>query len=151
MEERRLRDIKLGSQVGQRKVSRTFIDLFAGCGGFSLGMERAGFKCLAAIDFNEQAIAVFRRNFPEVPLALHKDLTDFPPNELAELLVNEEVDVIVGGPPCQGFSRVRQRDGANSGPRMVEDTRRTLIVRPSTPSDNASSLVAALLTLKGRV
>lgn len=126
MEDRRLRDIQLGSRVPRRKVRFTFIDLFAGCGGFSLGMERAGFKCLAAIDFNEQAIAVFRRNFPDVPQALQKDLTDFPSHELAKLLGNEEVDVIVGGPPCQGFSGVRQRDGANSGPRMIEDKRRNL-------------------------
>jgi DNA (cytosine-5)-methyltransferase 1 len=36
----------------------TFLDLFCGCGGFSLGMERAGFRCLAAIDFNPEAVAV---------------------------------------------------------------------------------------------
>lgn len=104
----------------------TCIDLFCGCGGFSLGMERAGFTVLAAIDFNPEAISVFRKNFPKVPHALHKDLTKFLPPELATLIGNQEVDVIVGGPPCQGFSTVRQRDGANNGPRMVEDKRRFL-------------------------
>lgn len=104
----------------------TFIDLFCGCGGFTLGMERAGFKCLAAIDFNEEAISVFRENFPQVQLARKEDLTEFSAQELAELVGNQPVDVIVGGPPCQGFSTVRQRDGANSGPRMVEDPRRYL-------------------------
>ena len=38
----------------------TFLDLFCGCGGFSLGMERAGFRCLAAIDFNEEAVATYK-------------------------------------------------------------------------------------------
>ena len=42
----------------------TFLDLFCGCGGFSLGMERAGFHCLAAIDFNAEAITTLRANFP---------------------------------------------------------------------------------------
>lgn len=55
-----------------------FADLFCGCGGFSLGMQRAGFKCLAAIDFNAEATAVFQKNFPQIPHALQKDLTTFP-------------------------------------------------------------------------
>jgi DNA (cytosine-5)-methyltransferase 1 len=104
----------------------TFIDLFSGCGGFSLGMERAGFCCLTAVDFNPKAVAVFRKNFSHVPLVLEKDLTKFPPSELAKLLGTGRADVIVGGPPCQGFSAVRQVDGANSGMRMVEDERRHL-------------------------
>jgi DNA (cytosine-5)-methyltransferase 1 len=104
----------------------TCIDLFCGCGGFSLGMERAGFDVLAAIDFNPEAISVYRANFPTVPHVLEKDLTAFPPRELARLTGADEVDVIVGGPPCQGFSLVRQRDGANHGKRLVEDKRRHL-------------------------
>ena len=56
----------------------TFLDLFCGCGGFSLGMERAGFECLAALDFNAEAIATFRGNFSKVPHALERDLTNFP-------------------------------------------------------------------------
>jgi len=104
----------------------TCIDLFCGCGGFSLGMERAGFTVLAAIDFNPEAISVFKTNFDKVAHVLHQDLTTFPPRELAKLMGTAEVDVIVGGPPCQGFSKVRQRDGSNSGPRMIEDKRRYL-------------------------
>jgi len=104
----------------------TCIDLFCGCGGFSLGMERAGFTVLAAIDLNPEALSVFRTNFPNVAHVLQRDLTTFPPAELAKLIGTAEVDVIVGGPPCQGFSKVRQRDGSNSGPRMVKDERRFL-------------------------
>jgi DNA (cytosine-5)-methyltransferase 1 len=104
----------------------TFIDLFCGCGGFSLGMDRAGFKCLAAIDFNPEAVATFQHNFPGVRHAMRKDLMAYTPEELAQDLGVAHVDVIVGGPPCQGFSVVRQVDGANSGERMVEDPRRHL-------------------------
>jgi DNA (cytosine-5)-methyltransferase 1 len=110
-------------------VKPTFIDLFCGCGGFSLGMERAECECLAAIDFNKEAVQVFQANFPHVPHVLERDLTQFTPGELEQLISTREVDVIVGGPPCQGFSQARQRDGANHGPRMVDDPRRHLFRR----------------------
>jgi DNA (cytosine-5)-methyltransferase 1 len=106
-----------------------FLDLFCGCGGFSLGMERAGFHCLAAIDFNPEAITVFKANFPSVPHVLQKDLTKFPPEQLAKLLKTSTVDVIVGGPPCQGFSTARQVDWANHGSRVKRDKRRYLYRR----------------------
>lgn len=104
----------------------TLIDLFSGCGGFSLGMERAGFRCLAAIDFNAEAVETFRANFPKVPHVLERDLTKFPPAELAKLIGTDRVDVIAGGPPCQGFSGARKVDGANHGDRLKDDPRRLL-------------------------
>ncbi len=106
----------------------TFIDLFCGCGGFSLGLERAGFRCLAAIDFNKEAVATLRANFPHLGemRARHEDLTTFRPEHLAEIIGTERVDVIVGGPPCQGFSTARQVDGANHGDRLKADPRRHL-------------------------
>ena len=97
----------------------TCIDLFSGCGGLSLGLDRAGFSVLAAIDFDEHAIKTYKANFPKLVHALHKDLTKFPARELAKLIGNTAVDVIVGGPPCQGFSTARRRDGANNGPRLA--------------------------------
>lgn len=105
---------------------RTFIDLFCGCGGFTLGLTRAGFRCLAGIDFDREAITVYAKNFRRGPQSLQQDLTTFPPEDLANLLGGNEVDVIVGGPPCQGFSTVRQVDGANHGRRLVKDDRRLL-------------------------
>jgi len=105
----------------------TFIDLFCGCGGFSLGLQRAGFRLLAAIDFNEEALQTFDANFSDDTLALRQDLTKFTPDKLAAKLSIKYVDVIVGGPPCQGFSTARQRDGANHGERrLVQDERRQL-------------------------
>jgi DNA (cytosine-5)-methyltransferase 1 len=113
----------------------TFIDLFCGCGGFTLGMLRAGFDCKAAIDFNSQAVATLRANLqaksptglPPVGFALEADLTALPPETLAAIIGTNQVDVIVGGPPCQGFSTARQRDGSNHGTeRLKEDPRRHL-------------------------
>jgi len=113
-------------EIASKPKPLTFVDLFCGCGGFSLGLQRAGFQCLAALDFNKEAMTVFRANFPDVPNALEKDLTKFPPAKLAALLGGTEVDVIVGGPPCQGFSTVRQVDAANHGSRVRRDKRRYL-------------------------
>ncbi len=103
----------------------TFIDLFSGCGGFSLGLEAAGLKCLAAIDADESAIETFRANHPGV-LGLVRDLTKFTPKQLGKLLGSRRVDVVIGGPPCQGFSKARQVDGANHGDRVIQDARRDL-------------------------
>lgn len=104
----------------------TFLDLFCGCGGFSLGLERAGFRCVAAVDNSPEAITVFTANFPNVTHALEKDLRKFPPEKLAEWIGVNSVDVIVGGPPCQGFSNVRKVDASNHGSRVKRDKRRYL-------------------------
>jgi DNA (cytosine-5)-methyltransferase 1 len=113
----------------------TFIDLFSGCGGFTLGMLRAGFDCKAAIDFNSQAVSALRANLqaksptglPPVGFALEADLTTLPPATLEAIIGTNRLDVIVGGPPCQGFSTARQRDGSNHGTdRLKDDSRRHL-------------------------
>jgi DNA (cytosine-5)-methyltransferase 1 len=109
-----------------RTRSFTYIDLFCGCGGFSLGLDRAGFKCVAAIDHDPAAIGTFKANIPAVEQVLERDLTSFTPEMLRELIGPMEVDAIIGGPPCQGFSRVRRVDGTNNGARMVDDPRRLL-------------------------
>jgi DNA (cytosine-5)-methyltransferase 1 len=106
--------------------NRTFIDLFSGCGGFSLGLKWAGLEELAAIDNDRQAVKVFKDNFHGKVHVLKRNLMQYSPSELAKLIGTKHVDVIVGGPPCQGFSRIRQRDGSNSGKRIVPDERREL-------------------------
>lgn len=102
------------------------IDLFCGCGGFSLGLHKADIETIAAIDSDSKAIATYKANFPNTPHIICDDLTKFTPTELAQRINLEHVDIIVGGPPCQGYSTVRQVDGSNFGSRLVEDTRRHL-------------------------
>ena len=97
-------------------------------------MQRAGWRVLAAIDFNPAAVATLQDNLARpsraglkpVAHALQRDLTSYPPEKLASLLGTTQVDAIVGGPPCQGFSKVRRVDGSNNGPRLVHDPRRHL-------------------------
>ena len=79
------------------------------------------------MDHNESAIETFRANHPPNAKAIVADLTKFRPQDLDKMLADEKcVDVIVGGPPCQGFSKARQVDGANHGERLVNDLRRDL-------------------------
>ena len=125
-----------GAYAAIRRVpsAPSFIDLFCGCGGFTLGMLRSGFRCVAAVDFDPEAIGTLNTNLvgrlhdslPPVEHALCWDLTRHKPGELADLLGMTHVDVVVGGPPCQGFSTARQADGANHGERLKSDPRRRL-------------------------
>jgi DNA (cytosine-5)-methyltransferase 1 len=91
----------------------TYLDLFAGCGGLSLGFRHAGFKPLLAVDIDPQAVATYNFNFDEggsgavradlAALKTHGDVADF----LARFNIGEgDCDVLVGGPPCQSFSTV---------------------------------------------
>jgi DNA (cytosine-5)-methyltransferase 1 len=117
-----------------RPPAPTFIDLFCGCGGFSLGMMRAGFRCVAALDADASAVETYRKNLAEfshpgiAPASnvLKCDLRNFAPEDLAAAIGMDHVDVIVGGPPCQGFSLARKVGGANHGRRLQPDARRHL-------------------------
>lgn len=93
------------------------IDLFCGCGGFSLGFERAGFNVLLGIDVWEDALDTFAHNH-KGSRVLKADLSTLKPPETKPLLDGKEVDVIIGGPPCQGFSV--------AGKRIVDDIRNKL-------------------------
>lgn len=84
----------------------TAIDLFCGCGGISVGLERAGFQVLAGIDIEKKYIASFQHNFPKAK-ALTTDITHVSPEEFMfdVGIATGELDALVGGPPCQGFSK----------------------------------------------
>jgi DNA (cytosine-5)-methyltransferase 1 len=89
----------------------TVLDLFAGAGGFTLGFHWVGFRTLVAIDHSPLAIETLEANFAHHGLrGLLRDLASFGPEDLRAYLrsegVNATFDVIVGGPPCQGWSKV---------------------------------------------
>lgn len=92
----------------------------------SFGFEQAGFETLCAIDNDPKAVEVLKTNLRTVKHVLCRDLTSLKPRELSQRTLIAEVDVVIGGPPCQGYSVVRQRDGANNGARLIQDDRRTL-------------------------
>lgn len=87
-------------------MSMKFIDLFAGCGGMTLGFQNAGFEAVAAFDNWEPAVQVYRANFSH---NIHKiDLGNW--QEGLEILNASQFDMIIGGPPCQDFSHAGKRN-----------------------------------------
>ena len=82
------------------------IDLFCGCGGISAGLRSAGFNVIAGADIEPRYMTTFQRNFPSAA-PLKEDLVHYTPSELMTTLGIEpgELDVLAGGPPCQGFSK----------------------------------------------
>lgn len=108
--------------VVQAKINRLacggkprVLDLFAGCGGISLGFQKAGFSIVGAVEFDPLAARAHARNFhrddPRFEAhAKARDITATEPEALCQELglgvADEAVDVLVGGPPCQAYARV---------------------------------------------
>ncbi|WP_419750016.1 DNA cytosine methyltransferase [Terrisporobacter petrolearius] len=91
------------------KEKPNIIDLFCGCGGLSLGFTMAGCKSILAIDNNEPALETYRQNH-HAP-AKNIDLFDVNiADKVHDIIGDKSVDLIIGGPPCQGFSLTGTRD-----------------------------------------
>ncbi len=98
--------------------SYNVIDLFCGAGGLSYGFERAGFNVLLGIDNDAKALETFERNHTGTK-SICGNITEITyKDHIAPLLDGKKIDVIIGGPPCQGFSL--------SGPRNFNDPRNKL-------------------------
>jgi DNA (cytosine-5)-methyltransferase 1 len=115
------------------------VDLFAGCGGMSLGFHRAGFHSVAAVEIDEDARESHRLNFAPLvgpnDYACHSDITETTPRIATDHLdplfgdVDSRVDVVIGGPPCQAFSRLGRARLWNLAKRKhahAEDVRATM-------------------------
>jgi DNA (cytosine-5)-methyltransferase 1 len=109
----------LAYALGKRFRPTTFLDLFCGAGGLSLGMEMAGHACLVGVDSERTFLETFSRN-RTVGRTLLADMTNERVlDEIAALLPSEGVGLVVGGPPCQGFSEAGNK-------RRVDDPRNQL-------------------------
>ncbi len=121
------------------------LDLFAGCGGISLGFHKAGFKIVGAIEFDDHAAKTHALNFhkgiaDEALYSEHakaRDITTENPENLIKDLqlqggVSGSIDIIVGGPPCQAFTRVgraKLRQIAEHPEAFLQDSRSNLYLR----------------------
>jgi DNA (cytosine-5)-methyltransferase 1 len=104
-----------------KKIAGTYIDLFSGCGGFSLGLGNAGWQGIFAVEKDSMAFETFRHNLidgknghfswpewlPKKETTI-QDLLEHFPEKLASL--TGKIDLIAGGPPCQGFSMAGRRN-----------------------------------------
>lgn len=104
------------------KNKLTAIDLFSGCGGLSLGLSRAGFKVLAAIESEPFAAETYRANHPNT-LLIEKDITRVRPRYLRDKLGLKRgaLDMLAGCPPCQGFSRLWTMNGSYESDDPIND------------------------------
>jgi len=117
----------------RKENKKQFIDLFAGCGGLSLGLSQAGWRGVLAIERDRMAFETFSRNFIHGPKAIRFDWPDWleqrawPIDKLLEehqfelSSIRGTIDLVAGGPPCQGFSF--------AGRRVKNDPRNQLFTR----------------------
>lgn len=107
-----------------KKQQLIAIDVFAGCGGMSAGIRKAGFKLGAAIEIDPIAAAVYKLNNPGVPL--FGDVRDIIVSELLSSvnIKKGNLDLLAGCPPCQGFSRLRTKNNR----KRAYDPRNSLIM-----------------------
>jgi len=135
---------------------KTYVDLFCGAGGMSLGFEKAGKELVGAIEVESKICDTFRKNFVNGECKLIEgDICDLQNQEkLFKLVKNNlkgrKLDIVVGGPPCQGFSL--------AGKRMIDDDRNVLfkefvsIVKKLKPKIFLMENVTGLLSMsKGAV
>ncbi|MBE1033321.1 DNA cytosine methyltransferase, partial [Escherichia coli] len=94
------------------------IDLFCGCGGFGLGAKLAGFDVIAAVDIDATLQSAYARNFPNTKI-INGDISLLGESEWNSIILSKKIDGIIGGPPCQGYSRMGHSD--------VNDPRRSLL------------------------
>lgn len=98
----------------------TCVDLFSGCGGFGLGAELSGFDIVGAVDIDADLQSAYRLNFPRTH-TFQADISKLEKSAWSFVLGrgNRRLDLLIGGPPCQGFSRM--------GKHKRDDPRNTLI------------------------
>lgn len=103
----------------KRKAPLTAVDLFSGAGGVALGLEAAGYRVLLANDFDPASAQTYRRNFPG-SVFIEGDVRELTGRQILDAagLVPGQLDLLIGGPPCQGFSII--------GARVVHDVRNDL-------------------------
>ncbi len=99
------------------RTKPTVVDLFCGCGGLSYGLQMAGFHICLGVDIWEDSLNTFKENHTNSEI-LKANVSSLTPDRIVEIARVKKIDLIVGGPPCQGFSL--------SGPRNFYDERNVL-------------------------
>lgn len=122
------------------------IDLFAGCGGFSCGFERAGYNIVSAVEFDKNIAKSYEMNHPATKV-IADDIKNVDNNKMFK---NNDATVIIGGPPCQGFSMA----GARIRKGFIDDPRNYLfkhyfnVVKIVRPKIFIIENVKGILTMK---
>ena len=97
-------------------MSYSVLDTFAGAGGFSLGFQLAGAKIIGAIEMDRWACETFQFNHPHATV-MRGDITAMTDEQILAAFAKYQPDIILGGPPCQGFSVCNKNNGDHKDPR----------------------------------
>jgi DNA-cytosine methyltransferase len=140
----------IGKKIKEIIECNTSVDLFCGAGGMTLGFKEAGIKCLSGIDNNRSACLTMKVNNPEMNIICDDITLPKVKDKIVDTIKNKKIDLICGGPPCQGFS--------HAGKRFVDDPRNKLfrdyvdIVNRVKPKIIIMENVPGMLTLsKGKI
>ena len=125
----------------------TVVDLFCGAGGLSKGFEMAGFEVILGVEQDPVFMETFKKNHPNATLNKdHIDIRKLTEKTIKEKVGQRKIDVVVGGPPCQGFSLAGRRDSKDPRNSLFEHFVR--IVRVLKPKWFVMENVTGLLTSK---
>ena len=122
-------------------VELTAIDAFAGAGGLTVGLKRAGFRVVAAVELEEHAFATYKANHPEVR-GLKQDIATVSGAALLEHAGTDHIDLLAGCPPCQGFTSLTAKYKGKEDPRnqlvlemarLAEETRPRAVMMENVP------------------
>ena len=130
---RRLIDRRAGKKL-------TAIDLYCGAGGLTLGLKRAGFDVVAGVEIDPEIVKTYEANHPKTKV-IKRDIQEVTGKEILEMAGLEEVDLIAGCPPCQGFSsltsKYKKKDPRNDlileMARIVEEIRPKMVMMENVP------------------
>ena len=135
-------------------MSYTVVDVFAGAGGFSLGFELAGAKIAGAVELDNWACETFKANHPDA-VVLQEDIAKISDAAILATFSGLKPDILLGGPPCQGFSVCNRNNGDPSDPRnslFEEFIRMGRLLRPSVMiMENVPNLMRAKTKTGSRV
>jgi len=135
--------------VGKKNKKYKVIDIFAGVGGISVGFAKAGFDVVSANEYDGEIANTYKKNHPNTKMIVR----DISKVKSKDLYAKKDIDVVVGGPPCQGFSMAGKRIRKNK--EFLNDPRNELfrefyrIVKDLNPKVFVMENVAALLSMYG--
>jgi len=101
------------------------IDLFSGAGGLQIGFNNAGYEIIFSSDIDKDCEITHNYNYPDIPF-ICDDIKNFDKDTIKGLTNNVDIDIVIGGPPCQGFSTIGKRVSSSKEKRESLDPRNYL-------------------------